>query len=253
MTSIYIYNRTRGKCVQLCCPEIADQDIEKLQASLPRTLEGLSFSALPSDLDRETLPHLRIEDSQSRVAEYLKGIGKKLEQLHQESGALSFYDLSFRLKPKSDVLIMRANVLRQLGHADKAERLLRHYLSKQPNSAEAYYLLGKISLNRHDYFTAGEHFTEALRIAKQSANHERLCHTLKIHQRFIMIYQDRDHLFTRNLPQKKCIEEVKRLQSETDQLIEEIKANLTTETEGMVFFLENHQETFNKWLELMQA
>ena len=77
MASIFIYNRTRGKCVELSTPRIEDEDIAQLRSALPNNLEGISFASPVDSFEDKTVSEVRVEDKESRVAEYLKSIGNK--------------------------------------------------------------------------------------------------------------------------------------------------------------------------------
>jgi len=254
MASIYIYNKTRGKCVELSTPRIEDADIAQLKSSLPSNLEGISFASPLDSFEDKTVPELRLEDRESRVAEYLKSIGNKLEQLQQVPGAIRFYDLAFRLSGSSEVLMMKARALSQYGQADQATRLLNRLADKHPEAPEPHFMYGKLALSRADYTQARIHFTEAQkRLRENNIEHKQLSDVLAIYERFVAIYLDRDQLFTRDLAQEDCITEIRRLRQRTQTLMHDIRGDSKAEIQGMVFFLETQDKIFEKWLDEMGA
>jgi tetratricopeptide (TPR) repeat protein len=254
MASIYIYNKSRGKCVELNSPAIAEEDIAKLKSALPTNLEGISFSSPMEEFEEQTPTELRVEDRARHVAEYLKSIGNKLEELQQIPGALGFYDLAFRLSKNSDVLMMKARVLTKHGQVDQAQRLLNHYVKKHPENPESYFMFGKLALSRADYAQAQFYFQEAQsRIRANNVEHKPLQETLDVYDRFVAIYIDRDQLFTRDLPTAECAQEISKLKQRTQDLMQTLQANPKPELQGMVFFLETQDKIFEKWLEEMTA
>ncbi|MFO1464161.1 MAG: tetratricopeptide repeat protein [bacterium] len=254
MASIFIYNRSRGKCVELSTPRIAEEDIDQLKSALPANLEGISFASPIDTFEDKTVPELRIEDRESRVAEYLKSIGNKLEQLQQVPGAIRFYDLAFRLSGSSEVLMMKARALSQYGQADQATRLLNRLADKHPEAPEPHFMYGKLALSRADYAQAETHFAEAQRRLRESnVEHKQLAEILAVYQRFVSIYLDRDKLFTRDLLPEACIAEIRRLRQRTQALLRDIRSDDKAEIQGMVFFLETQDKIFEKWLDEMGA
>jgi len=254
MASIYIYNLKGGKCVELNTPRIEDDDISELKSILPSNLEGLAFESPLNKFDEETITEIRVEDQEPRVAEYLKGIGNKLEKLKQVSSALRFYDLAFRVSGNSEVLILKAQALSQAGQVERAEKLLRRFSRQHPNRPEPFFFFGKNALARADYQKAQEHFEEAQkRIRSNNVEHRGLQESLEIYQRFISIYLDRDQLFTRDLSPEDCIKEIIRLRQRTKVLTDDIRNKNKNDLEGMVFFLETQDKIFEKWLEEMAA
>lgn len=254
MASIFIYNRARGKCVELNSPQIVDEDIAQLQSSLPSNLEGIAFVA-PKDSFENTLKEVFVEDRETRVAEYLKNIGRKLEQLHQASGAIRFYDLAYRLNQNSDVLMMKARVLSQYGQADQAQKLLSNFVQQHPDSPAAYFMFGKLALSRADYADAHRHFNEAKsRIRENNIEHRTLLEVLHFYERFVGIYLERDRLFNRDLSPEALMDEIRRLRSRTQALTADILSDTTkSELQGMQFFLETQDRIFEKWLSEMGA
>lgn len=247
MASIFIYNRARGKCVELHSAQIAEEDIAQLQSALPANLEGIAFTSPVGS--ENTLKEILVEDRESRVAEYLKNIGKKLEQLQQGNGAIRFYDLAFRLGKSSEVLMMKARVLGQYGQVDQAQKLLSQYVQQHPDSPEAYYMFGKLALSRADYTEAQRYFREAqTRIRGQNVEHRPLELILEFYERFVGIYLDRDALFTRDLSTEDLGAEIKRLRARTQALVRDIREDAKNEVQGMHFFLETQDRIFEKWL-----
>lgn len=250
MASIYVYNLKGGKCVELNNPRIESEDVERLKALLPTNLEGLAFESPLHQFSEAELGEVKIEAQESRVAEYLRSIGSKLEQLHQVSGAMSFYDLAFRVSGKSDYLILKARMLRQAGHMDKAERLLTRYSEDNPEAPEPYYLKGKNALSRSDYQSALEHFERALSFTRASnVEHKRLRDILSVYLRFVSIYLERDQIFARDLNSEECQREIKHLLQQTQKLSAEIPTKKIGELDGMIFFLETQEKLFQRWLE----
>ena len=254
MASIFIYNRTRGKCVELCTPRIAEEDIAQLKSSLPNNLEGISFASPIDSFENHSVPELRVEDRESRVAEYLKSIGNKLEQLQQVPGAIRFYDLAFRLSGSSEVLMMKARALSQYGQADQATRLLNRLADKHPDAPEPHFMYGKLALSRADYAQAQVHFQAAQsRLRANNVEHKQLAEVLAVYGRFVSIYLDRDQLFTRDLAHDDCIAEIRRLRQRAQALMLDIHSDSKAEIQGMIFFLENQDKIFEKWLDEMGA
>lgn len=254
MASIFIYNLKGGKCVELSNPKIEDDDIDQLRHLLPKNLEGLSFESPIDKFDEDTLSEVRLEENTKRVAEYLKGIGNKLEQLHQVQGAVGFYDLAFRVSGNTDYLMLKARSLGQIGQVDKAERLLQRFSKNHPESPEPYYHFGKHALSRADYESAKEHFTKALSLVRSNnVEHKNLQTILETYVRFVSIYLDRDQIFARDLPQAQCIDEIERLQNRTRALADDIRNQRISELDGMIFFLETQDKVFEKWLQEMGA
>ncbi len=252
MASIYIYNRARGKCVELSTPSIAEEDIAKLKSSLPPNLEGISFDP-PENSFEETLKELLVEDREARVAEYLKSIGHKLEQLQQVNGAIRFYDLAFRLSRNTEVLMMKARALSQHGQVEKAQALLGLYVKQHPDSPQAFYMMGKLALSRADYSEAQRHFLNAQnKLRANNVEHKPLADLLHSYVRFVGIYLDRDQLFTRDLPHEQCLAEIRALRERTQELSRDISADPKSELQGMLFFLETQDRIFEKWLAEMQ-
>lgn len=252
MASIYLYNLKGGKCVELSCPSIGEEDIARLKASLPDRLEGLSFESPMDKFDEDTISEIRVEDRISRVAEYLKGIGAKLEKLHQVPGAVGFYDLAFRISGNRDYLMLKARTLGQVGQVERAEKLMRVYAKSHPDSPEPEFQFGKNALSRNDYEAALRHFQTALEQTRQNNVHRQLTKTLEIYIQFVTIYIDRDRIFSRDLPPAQCIDEIKLLQTRTRLLATGIRLTRLPELEGMVFFLETQEKIFDKWLEEMK-
>lgn len=254
MASIYVYNLKGGKCVELNNPRIESQDVERLKALLPANLEGLSFESPIEQFGEDSLSEVKVEDQESRVAEYLRSIGSKLEQLQQISGAMSFYDLAFRVSGKSDYLILKARMLRQAGQMDKAERLLTRYSQDNPEAPEPYYLKGKNALSRTDYQSALEHFERALSLTRpNNVEHKRLREIVSVYLRFVSIYLERDQIFARELNPQECSLEIAHLKDEAQKLREEIPSKKISELDGMVFFLETQEKLFERWLEELAA
>lgn len=253
MASIFVYNRSRGQYVELNTPNITEDDIQSLQACLPRGVEGLTFSA-PNPTPGNGADHFLVESKESRVAEYCKTIGKKLEAMQQVRGAIKFYDLAFRLNKNLEIMLMTASLLGQHGHVDQADRLINLYLQKCPDSAEAFFIRGKLALSRSDYDEARLSFLNAQKKIKlDNVEHIALYKQLSVYERFVGIYLDRDQLFTRDLPQEQCVLEIKKLRDRTHQLLEEISKSPQKELQGMQFFLENQQQIFEKWLSEMDT
>ncbi|KAB2838067.1 tetratricopeptide repeat protein [bacterium] len=254
MASIFIYNRTRGKCVELCTPRIAEEDIAQLKSALPNNLEGISFASPIDSFEDKTVSEVRIEDRESRVAEYLKSIGNKLEQLQQMPGAIRFYDLAFRLSGSSEVLMMKARALSQYGQADQATRLLNRVADKHPDAPEPHFMYGKLALSRADYAQAQAHFAAAQsRLRASNVEHKRLAEILAVYERFVAIYLDRDQLFTRDLEHDACVAEIRRLRQRAQALMRDIHSHSSAEIQGMGFFLETQDKIFEKWLDEMGA
>ncbi len=254
MASIYIYNLKGGKCVELSNPRIADEDIAQLRTLLPNNLEGLAFESPIDKFEEDTLSEVRVEDSTSRVAEYLKGIGNKLEQLQQVSGAVGFYHLAYRVSGNTDYLMLKARSLGQIGQVEHAERLLKRFSQEHPDSPEPHYHFGKHALSRADYQSAKDHFATALSLIRPAnIEHKKLHGMLETYIRFVSIYIDRDQIFSRDLPQSLCLKEIERLQSRTRALAEDIRQQRVSELDGMIFFLETQDKIFDKWLEEMGA
>lgn len=252
MASIFVYNRSRGHYVELATPHITEEDIHTLKACLPRGVEGLAFAPPPSG-STQGVDHFLVENKDSRVAEYCKTIGKKLEAMQQVRGAVKFYDLAFRLNKNLEIMLMTATLLGQHGHVDQADRLVNLYLQKCPDSAEAFFVRGKLALSRSDYEEAKVAFQNAQKkIRLDKVDHIALYKQLSIYERFVGIYLDRDQLFTRDLPPDQCIAEIKRLSERTGELLKEISENPQKEQQGMQFFLENQQQIFKKWLVEME-
>jgi tetratricopeptide (TPR) repeat protein len=254
MASIFIYNRSRGKCVELNTPRIAEEDIASLKSALPANLEGISFSSPLDTFEDHTVKELRVEDRELRVAEYLKSIGHKLEQLQQVAGAIRFYDLAFRLSGSSEILMMKARALSQYGQADQAQRLLNRIVEKHPDAPEPHFIRGKMALSRADYAEAEKHFKQAKALLRASnIEHKQLDETLGIYERFVQVYLDRDRLFTRDLSQDDCIAEIRHLRERTQVLSRDINGDSKPEIQGMLFFLETQDKIFEKWLDEMGA
>jgi len=252
MASIFIYNRARGKCVELSTPNIFDEDIATLRASLPPNLEGISFDAPVNAPEDTPIPEVHLEERELRVAEYLKSIGTKLAQLQQVPGALRFYDLAFRLTKNTEILMMKARVLSQHGQVDQAQKLLNYYIQQHPDSPEAFYMTGKLALSRADYAEAQRNFIEAgQRVRPQNVEHKPLEEILAVYERFVSIYLDRDQLFTRDLPPEECAREIRSLRERTQNLIQLISMDPKAELQGMLFFLETQDRIFEKWLSEM--
>lgn len=254
MASIFIYNLKGGKCVELSNPQIRQEDILRLKEALPTHLEGIAFESPINRFSEDSISEIRVEDQESRVAEYLKGIGTKLEQLSQISGALRFYDLAFRLSKNSEVMMLKARTLSQLGQVDRAERLLKRFSKKRPEEPEPYFLFGKHALSRSDYTTAQKYFEKARKLIRLgNVEHRQLQEILGYYIQFVQIYVDRDRLFTLDLPPEDCVNEIGKLQQRTQALTQDLKANSKSELQGMVFFLETQDQIFSKWLEEMTA
>lgn len=240
--------------MELCTPRIAEEDIAQLRSALPNNLEGISFASPIDSFEDQTVSELRVEDRESRVAEYLKSIGNKLEQLQQMPGAIRFYDLAFRLSGSSEVLMMKARALSQYGQADQATRLLNRVADKHPDAPEPHFMYGKLALSRADYAQAQAHFVAAQsRLRTNNVEHKRLSEVLAIYERFVAIYLDRDQLFTRDLPQEACINEIRRLRQRAQALLHDIHGHSSAEIQGMSFFLETQDKIFEKWLDEMGA
>lgn len=253
MASIYLYNRNRGKCLELNTPQINEDDIVRLRSSLPTNLEGIYFNWPFRSEEEETQSEFRVENREQRVAEYLKNIGHKLEELQQLPGAFRFYDLSHRLSGNSEMIMMKARVLSQNGHVEKAERLLRQYIENEPDSPHAYYMFGKLALSRTDYEQAKKYFSQAKEhIRLNNVEHKQLAETLSVYEQFVQLYLDRDDLFNRNLKPQECIEEINQLRRRAQALIKTIRHDSKAELEGMIFFLETQDKIFEKWLQEMQ-
>jgi tetratricopeptide (TPR) repeat protein len=253
MASIFIYNRARGKCVELNSPQIVEEDINELKSALPANLEGISFSP-PIDSFETTLKEMFVEDRENKVAEYLKNIGRKLEQLHQAGGAIRFYDLAFRLSKNSEVLMMKARVLSQYGQADQAQKLLHHFVEQHPESPEAFFMFGRLALSRADYADAHQNFQAAKnRIRQNNVEHRGLLEVLNVYERFVRIYLDRDLLFNRDLSPEALADEIQRLRNRTQALMQDIQDDSKSELQGMQFFLETQDRIFEKWLAEMSA
>ena len=234
--------------MELLSAQIADEDIAQLQSALPANLEGIAFTS-PVDIFENSLKEVLVEDRENRVAEYLKNIGRKLEQLHQANGAIRFYDLAFRLSKSSEVLMMKARVLGQYGHVDQAQKLLGQYVQQHPDSPEAYYMFGKLALSRADYAEAQRNFRESqTRIREQNVEHRPLQQVLEYYDRFVGIYMDRDALFTKDLSTEDLASEIRRLRSRTQALVQDIQADSKSDVQGMHFFLETQDRIFEKWL-----
>ena len=249
MASIFVYNRSRGQYVELTTPHITDEDIYTLKACLPKGVEGLAFSPPSNASEGKVSDHFLVENKDSRVAEYCKTIGKKLEAMQQVRGAVKFYDLAFRLNKNLEIMLMTASLLGQHGHVDQADRLVNLYLQKCPDSAEAFFVRGKLALSRSDYDEAKVAFQNAQKKIKlDKVEHIALYKQLSIYERFVGIYLDRDQLFTRDLPQEQCVNEIKKLEVRTGELLREIISNPQKELQGMQFFLENQAQIFKKWL-----
>jgi len=254
MASIFIYNRTRGKCLELCTPQIEEADIARLKSALPGNLEGIAFSSPLEQMEETTPTELKVVDRSPHVAEYLKNIGYKLEELQQIQGALGFYDLSFRLSKNSEVLMMKARVLLQQGHAEQAHRLLSHYIKVHPENPEPHFMFGKLALSRADYAEAYQCFVETeLKLRSGNVEHKRLVDLLPVYKDFVSIYLDRDQLFTRDLPHERCVAEIRNLRQRTQDLLKIIESSPKGELQGMTFFLETQDKIFEKWLEEMRA
>ena len=254
MASIFLYNIKGGKCVELSCPNIGEEDIARLKASLPERLEGLSFESPINKFEEDTISEIRVEDRVSRVAEYLKGIGAKLEKLHQVPGAVGFYDLAFRISGNRDYLMLKARTLGQAGQVERSERLMRLYAKDHPDSPEPQFQFGKNALSRNDYQSALSHFQQALALTRNNeVQHRQLEKAVEIYIQFVTIYIDRDRIFSRDLAPEKCIEEIKLLQTRARLLAEAIRLTRLPELEGMVFFLETQEKIFDKWLEEMRG
>jgi tetratricopeptide (TPR) repeat protein len=253
MASIYLYNLKGGKCVELSCPNIGEADIARLKASLPDRLEGLAFESPLEKFDEDSISEIRVEDRTARVAEYLKGIGNKLEKLHQVPGAVGFYDLAFRISGNRDYLMLKARTLGQVGQVERSERLMRLYAKSYPDSPEPQFQFGKNALSRNDYQSALDHFHKALELARlNEVEHRLLFKMLEIYIQFVSIYIDRDRIFSRNLPTAQCMEEIRRLQDRARLLAGAIRQARLVELDGMVFFLETQEKIFDKWLEEMK-
>lgn len=253
MASIFVYNRSRGKYVELTTPHITEEDIHTLQSCLPRGVEGIAFSP-PSPVPENGSDHFLVENKDARVAEYCKTIGKKLEAMQQVRGAVKFYDLAFKLNKNVEIMLMTANLLGQHGHIDQADRLINLYLQKCPDSAEAFFIRGKLALSRSDYEEARLSFINAQKKIKlDKIEHIALYKQLSLYERFVAIYMDRDQLFTRDLPQDHCIQEIKNLRDRTGELIQEFGQHPQKELQGMQFFLETQRQIFEKWLAEMDT
>lgn len=252
MASIFIYNIKGGKCVELNTPRINEEDITELKSLLPSNLEGLSFESPLDRFEEETITEVRVEDRESRISEYLKGIGTKLQQLKQVPVALRFYDLAFRVNPSIDVLLMKAQALANSGQIEKAEKLLNRYAKECPDRPEPYFFFGKHALGRADYEQAKTYFEDAQnRIRSSNVEHRNLQDLLDAYKRFVSIYLDRDQLFTRDLSPDDCIKEIIRLRQRTKVLITDIRSQNKNELDGMIFFLDTQDKIFEKWLEEM--
>ncbi len=253
MASIFIYNRARGKCVELNSPQIVEEDINELKSALPDNLEGISFSP-PIDSFETTLKEMFVEDRENKVAEALKNIGRNVEQLHQAGCAIGFYDLAFRLSKNSEVLMMKARVLSQYGQADQAQKLLHHFVEQHPESPEAFFMFGRLALSRADYADAHQNFQEAKnRIRENNVEHRGLLEVLIVYERFVRIYLDRDLLFNRDLSPEALADEIQRLRNRTQALMQDIQNDSKSELQGMQFFLETQDRIFEKWLAEMSA
>jgi tetratricopeptide (TPR) repeat protein len=199
MASIYLYNLKGGKCVELICPNIGEEDIARLKASLPDRLEGLSFESPLEKFDEDSISEIRVENRVNRVAEYLKGIGAKLEKLHQVPGAVGFYDLAFRISGNRDYLMLKARTLGQVGQVERSERLMKVYAKSHPESPEPDFQFGKNALSRNDYQSALNHFQNALKQTRQGdVDHRQMTRALEIYIQFVTIYIDRDRIFSRS-------------------------------------------------------
>lgn len=253
MASIYLYNIKGGKCIELSCPTIGEEDIARLKASLPERLEGLSFESPLQKFGEDRISEIRVEERVPRIAEFLKGIGTKLEKLHQVPGAVGFYDLAFRISGNRDYLMLKARTLGQVGQMEKAERLMRLYAKDHPDSPEPHFQFGKNALSRNDYETALTYFRRALELTRENnVEHKKMNRVLKIYIQFVSIYTDRDRIFSRDLPPEKCIEEIHDLRERTQLLAKVIRQVKYPELEGMIFFLETQEKIFDKWLEEMK-
>lgn len=254
MASIYIYNLKGGKCVELSTPHIHDEDIAELRSVLPPKLEGLAFDSPLNRFGEDSLSEIRVEDRDTRVAEYLKGIGRKLEQLKQTPGALRFYDLAFRLGKNAEILLMKARVLGQLGYVDRADRLIRKYLKVQPQDPEPHYLLGRYALSRNDYSQAHEYFQLAQNLLRnRNVEHRQLKELVEVYLRFVSIYLDRDNLFNRNLPPEELLNEIQGLRNRTQSLIRDTQASSNSDLEGMSFFLDAQDKIFERWIQELES
>ncbi|MCB1214339.1 MAG: hypothetical protein KDK66_02565 [Deltaproteobacteria bacterium] len=257
MPSIYIYSLKGKKCVEVKSPLLEEEEILKLEKFLPASLKGLSFED-PRPLFKQAgqeCEEYREESDPRSVAEYLVGIGVKLESLKLYYGALRFFDLALKHRSSSEVIMRKAHVLELLGYADKSERLLNQYQQKNPKAPEPYFILGKQALGRTDYARAEQCFKQALeRLNSKKERHEGLKKNINLYLKFVGLFLERDRLFTRNLSHEECMDEIRRLIQDTYDLEEEVeKRGQTEKLEGMIFFLKNQRTIFNKWLEEMDV
>ncbi len=250
MASIYIYNLKGGKCVELLSPHIVEEDIAQLKSLLPPNLEGLSFESPLELFDEETITELKVEDREPRVAEYLKGIGTKLQKLRQIPGALRFYDLAYRVSGNTDMLMVKAQALTQTGQVERANQLLQRFSEARPDHPEPYFYFGKNALSRNDYNEALQNFETALDLIRtNNVEHRGLRDLLNYYVRFTDLYLDRDQLFNRDLDDEAMTREISHLRQRTRSLAEEIKHQRHSELEGMMFYLHTQEEIFGRWLE----
>ncbi len=250
MASIYIYNLKGGKCVELNSPQIVEEDIAQLKSLLPPNLEGLSFESPLSLFDSDTPTELKVESQEPRVAEYLKGIGTKLQKLRQIPGALRFYDLAYRVSGNTDMLMVKAQALSQTGQVERADQLLQRFSEARPDHPEPYFYFGKNALSRNDYNEALRHFETSLDLIRvNNVEHRGLRDLLNYYIRFTDLYLDRDQLFNRDLDDEAMTREILQLRQRTQTLAEEIERQHKSELEGMMFYLRTQEEVFGRWLE----
>ncbi len=252
MASIYLYNKNR--CLELNNPRIEEEDIKRLKSVLPSHLEGIAFVPPENATEPLTSREYKTESQEVRVADYLKNIGNKLEQLHQVKGAVRFYDLAFRLNPNGDLLLMKARALSQHGEAEQADQLLNQYLKRDPLDPKPYVMLGKMAFGRSDYQVSKRYFEKALERARgTSVNAKDLGEVIQFYLKIIGIYLDRDQLFSRSLSSHECLIEIQSLHQRTQSFFKELKQSNNSEVQGLEFYVEGLEKTFEKWVEEMKG
>jgi tetratricopeptide (TPR) repeat protein len=252
MASIYLYNKDR--CLELKTPQIGEEDIKRLKSVLPPHVEGLSFSPPVKATENSTQVDFKTEQQEERVADYLKSIGSKLEQLHQVRSAVRFYDLAFRLSPRGDVLLMKARALSQHGEAEQADQLLNQCLQRDPLDPKPYLMLGKMAFGRSDYQLAKRYFEEGLKnILDKPPEQQNLKEVLSVYLEVIQIFLDRDQLFSRSLSPQDCLSEIQSLRLRARNFSNQLRRNQNTEIRGLDFYAEGLEKTFEKWIEEMKG
>jgi len=246
--SIFLYSEKSHRCVELRAPEIQTSDLIDLQGLLPRNLKGIQF-VKPLAEGREAIL-FHSEGSPSQVSRYLMDVGQKLLGLGQPVGALRLFDLSLRIRHDPEVALLKAETLVSLGRMEEAKADLDRFLRWQPRNGLAYYLLGRIYLNRDDYQRVETYLKRSLQLMPAIDPRRG---SVEVYLEFNQIYLDRDALYSRDLSPPNYVLEIQKLRQRGLSLREKILSHPDREVRGMEPHLDQLGKVFEHWLSEIAA